>query len=117
MKFRSSHHDTAETNLTSMNRFQVQSLALLSGSAISGIAMSCGVGRRRDLDPTLLWLWWRRAPVAPSQTLAWEPPYAMGEAFKIEKKKKRKKKLWNLIIWDVFWFQNWNQQRGNDREG
>ena len=30
----------------------------------SGIAVSCGVGRRRDLDPTLLWLWCRLAATA-----------------------------------------------------
>ena len=44
--------------------------------------MSCGVGRRRGLDPTLLWLWCRLAAVAPIQPLAWEPPYAMCVALK-----------------------------------
>ena len=34
-------------------RMGVQSLALLKGS---GGAVSCGVGHRRGLDPTLLWL-------------------------------------------------------------
>ena len=32
--------------------------------SIPGVAMSCGVGRRRGLDPMLLWLW--RGPVAYS---------------------------------------------------
>ena len=54
--------------------------------------MSCGVGRRRDLDPVLLWLWGRLAAVALIQPLAWELPYAMGMAFKKQKKKKIKKK-------------------------
>ena len=42
----------------------------------SGIAVSCGVGRRRGSDPVLLWLWCRPAAVAPTGPLAWEPPYA-----------------------------------------
>ena len=45
----------------------------------SGVAMSCGVGRRLGLDPALLWLWCR--PVA------WEPPYAAGAALKKTKRK------------------------------
>ena len=44
--------------------------------------LSCGVGRRRGSDPTLLWLWCRLAAVAPIQPLAWELPYAMGVALK-----------------------------------
>ena len=44
--------------------------------------MSCGVGRRHGLDPTLLWLWCRPVATAPIQTLAWEPPYAMGVTLK-----------------------------------
>ena len=58
---------------------QVWSLALLGGLRI-GIAMSCGVGRRRSLDPTLLWLWHRLAATALMRPLAWEPPYATGAA-------------------------------------
>ena len=48
--------------------------------------MSCGVGRRRGLDPTLLWL--RRSPVATAliRPLAWESPYAPGVALKKKKK-------------------------------
>ena len=29
------------------------------------IAVSCGIGRRCGLDPTLLWLWSRLAAIAP----------------------------------------------------
>ena len=36
-------------------------------------------------DPALLWLWCRPAAVAPIGPLAWEPPYAMGEALKRKK--------------------------------
>ena len=42
--------------------------------------MSCGVIHRRGSEPSLLWLWYRPAAVAPIQPLAWEPPYATGAA-------------------------------------
>ena len=52
--------------------------------------MSCGVGGRRGLDPTLLWLWCRPAAVAQIRPLAWEPPYAAGAALKKTKRQKKK---------------------------
>ena len=52
-----------------------------------GVAVSCGVGRRRGLYPTLLWLWCRPVATAPVGPLAWEPPYATGAALKSQKKK------------------------------
>ena len=52
--------------------------------------MSCGVGRRRDLDLVLLWLWGRLVAIAPIRPLAWEPAYAAGEALKGQKTKTRK---------------------------
>ena len=54
--------------------------------------MSCGVGRRRGLDPELLWLWHRSVAVAPNQPLALEFPYAMGTALKKTAKAKTKAK-------------------------
>ena len=51
--------------------------------------MSCGVGRRRSLDPVLLWLWHRLEATAPIRPLAWELPYAMGVALKGQKKKNK----------------------------
>ena len=42
--------------------------------------MSCGVGHRRSLDPTLLWLLCRLAAIAPIRPLAWEPLYTVGAA-------------------------------------
>ena len=54
--------------------------------------MSCGVGRKRDFDPTLLWLWCRPAATAPIGPLAWEPPYTAGVALKRQKGQKKKKK-------------------------
>ena len=42
-----------------------------------GVAVSCGVGHRRDYDSVLLWLRGRLAVVAPITPLAWELPYAL----------------------------------------
>ena len=58
----------------------------------SGIAVSCGVGCRRGLDPVLLCLWCRLVAMAPIRPLAWEPPYAMGVAQEMAKRQKKKKK-------------------------
>ena len=63
-------------------RLWVRSLALLSGLRICHCAVSCGVDRRRNSDPAFLWLWCRPAAVAPTGSLALEPPYAMGLALK-----------------------------------
>ena len=54
----------------------------------SGIAMSCGVGHRHGSDPALLWLWYRPAGADPTQSQAWELPYARGVALKRKGKKK-----------------------------
>ena len=54
--------------------------------------MSCGVGRRRVSDPTLLWLWRRPAATALMRPLAWESPYAAGEALEKAKRQKDQKK-------------------------
>ena len=60
--------------------------------------MSCGIGHRHGLDPELLWLWlwlwpwlWPAAR-APIQPLAWEHPYATGEALKKRQSKTDAKK-------------------------
>ena len=71
-------------------RLRVRSLPLLSGLTI-GVAVSCGVGCRRSLDPTLLWLWRRLVAMALIRPLAWEPPYAAGAAQEIAKRQKKKK--------------------------
>ena len=52
---------------------------------VSGVAMSCGVGRRRSSDPTLLWLWRRPAATDPIRPLAWELAYATPAALKRKK--------------------------------
>ena len=46
------------------------------------LAMSCGLGGRRSLDLTLLWLWRRLTAVALIWLLAWELKYVMGAALK-----------------------------------
>ena len=56
----------------------------------SGVAVSCGVGRRRGSDTALLWLWCRPMAIAPTGPLALEPPYAAGAALKRQKTKKRR---------------------------
>ena len=58
----------------------------------SGIAVSCGMGHRYSLDPTLLWLWRRPAGVALIQPLAWGLLYAMSAALKRPKKRKKKER-------------------------
>ena len=52
----------------------------------SDIALSCVVGRRRGLDPELLWLWHRPAAIALTPPLAWNLPYAAGSALKSKQK-------------------------------
>ena len=58
----------------------------------SSIAVIYGVGHRHGSDPALLWLWGRLTGIAPIRPLAWEPPYAEGEALKSKEGKKERKK-------------------------
>ena len=77
-------------------RMWVWSLALLGGLRIC-IALSCGVGHRRNTDSTLLWLWYRLAAAALIRPLAWEPLYGAGVALKkIKRPKKKKKSVYNI---------------------
>ena len=57
--------------------------------------MSYGVGRRRGLDPALLWLWHRPVATAPIGPLNWEPPYAVGVA---QEKGKKAKQINKFIL-------------------
>ena len=50
--------------------------------------MSCGVGHRHGMDPTLLWH--RPAATALIQLPGWEPPYAASAALKSKQKQKQK---------------------------
>ena len=68
-------------------RTQVRSLALLSES---GVALSCGVGRRRGSDPVLMWLCRRPAAAALIRPPVWELPYAAPAALKRKEEKKKR---------------------------
>ena len=59
---------------------------------LSSIAMSCGVGHRRSLNPVLLWLWCRLAAITLILLLAWELPHAMRTAQKAKKEKEKERK-------------------------
>ena len=88
----SSCHGTEETNLT-RNLEVVGSIpGLAQWVKDPGIAVSCGVGRRRGSDPTLLWLWCKPVATAPIRPLAWELPYAMSLALEKTKRQKTKQK-------------------------
>ena len=50
--------------------------------------VSCGVCRRHGSDLVMLWLWCRLVAIALIRPLAWEPPYATGEALGKAKKTK-----------------------------
>ena len=63
----------------------------------SGIAVSCGVGRRRSSDLVLLRLWRRPAAIAPIGPLAWEPTCASGTALKRHTQKKSNVKLPGIL--------------------
>ena len=64
--------------------------------------MSCCVVLRHGSVLVLLWLWCRPAAAAPIRPLAWEPPYAVGAAFKRQKKKKKSEGIRkNLQDWFV----------------
>ena len=57
--------------------------------------MNCGVGHRHSLDLALLWL----EAVALIRPLAWEPPYAAGEALKSKQTNKQTKNpSWVIIL-------------------
>ena len=67
-------------NLTSTHEDAGLILGLAPVGQESCVAMSCTIGRRRGLDPTLLWLWCRPVTAALIPLLTWELPYAVGGA-------------------------------------
>ena len=59
----------------------------------SSIAVSCGVGRRCDSDPVLLWLWQRQAAVAPNYPQPGNLNFHMPQVRTSKAKKKKKKQI------------------------
>ena len=57
----------------------IRSLASLCGLRMRRCCELC-VGRSWGSDLALLWLWYRLVATAPIGPLAWESPYAAGEA-------------------------------------
>ena len=65
--------------------------------------MSYDVGRRHGSNSMLLllWLWCRLAARALVQSLAWEPPCAVGAALKRQNDKNKIERL-NLIVHELY---------------
>ena len=82
----------AETNPTRNHEVSRSIPGLAQWVKGSGIAVSCGVGRRFGLDLAVLWLWCRPAAVAPIQPLAWELTCVTGMALKKAKTKTKNQK-------------------------
>ena len=75
-------------------RMRVQFLVLLGGLRIH-VALSCGMGHRCGLDPTLLWLWCRPTAAPLIRPLAWELPYATSVVPQETKQKQKQTKEQN----------------------
>ena len=87
----SSHCGAAETTQNSIHE-EASSIPGLTVGQGSGVAVSCGVGRRQGSDPVLLWLWRRLAAVALIQPLAGNLHMLHLWLYRNRKKKKKEKK-------------------------
>ena len=61
----------------------------------SGIAMSCGIGRRHSSDLALLWLWRRPRAIALIRLLTWGLPCAADVALQKRQKTNKQKRIEN----------------------
>ena len=93
----SSYSGSEETNLTGIHEGHMFNPWPLSVGEGSGVATSCSVGCRGNLDLLWLWLWCRPAAVVLMGLLACKPPNAAGLTLKKTKKKKKKSFLEVLL--------------------
>ena len=88
-------------NSTSIHEDEGSIPGLSSLRIWSGVALSCDVSCKHNLNPALLWLWLRPAAAAPIGPLAWELPYhRWGPKKQNQKIKTNKKSLlytWNWL--------------------
>ena len=90
-ELRSSHHGSAERNLTSIHEDADSIPGLTKWVKGCGIAMSCGVGHRHGSELMLLWLQCKPAAEALIGRLARESSYARCGPGKQKRKEKERK--------------------------
>ena len=78
----------------------------------SGVAMSCGAGRRHSLD--LVWLWHRPAAAVLIQPLAGELPYAAGTAINKQTKKETNQPTNKTPSHSAFTLSFWGQSSASE---